>query len=96
MKLLPRYFLGLITLGFFFLQVNSQTNEKGEEDLGYRIEQPGTITFTVGVKIKGKIEKPQVIIFLRKEKTIFRDLNFNYSFQDDLDKSLPFEPVLEY
>ena len=26
-------------------------------DAGYRIEQPGTITFTVGIKIEGKVAK---------------------------------------
>lgn len=65
------------------------------EDIGYRIEQPGTITFTVGVKIKGKVEKPQVVIFLLKEKSQYREMSFSYSFQKDIYKPLPFIPIIE-
>lgn len=60
---------------------------------GYRIDEPGTITFTVGVKIKGKVEKPQVVIFLPKEKPYYRDISFAHSFSEDLVKPLPFSPV---
>ena len=62
---------------------------------GYRIDQPGTITFTVGMVIKGKIEKPQVMIFLPKEKTFYREQKFSHSFNDDLAEPLPFAPILE-
>jgi len=65
------------------------------DQAGYRIEQPGTITFTVGMVIKGKIEKPQVMIFLPKEKTYFRTQKFTHSFTDDLEEPLPFTPILE-
>jgi hypothetical protein len=61
----------------------------------FRIDQPGTITFTVGMVIKGKIEKPQVIIFLPKEKTYYRDLKFTHSFAEEIMDPLPFTPVLE-
>jgi hypothetical protein len=61
----------------------------------FRIDQPGTITFTVGMVIKGKIEKPQVIIFLPKEKTYYRDLKFTHSFADEIITPLPFSPVVE-
>lgn len=61
----------------------------------FRIDQPGTITFTVGMVIKGKVEKPQVIIFLPKEKTFYRDLKFTHSFTDEIKDPLPFTPVLE-
>jgi hypothetical protein len=60
---------------------------------GYRIDEPGTITFTVGVTIKGKVEKPQVVIFLPKEKPFYRDVAFSHSFTEDLLKPLPFAPV---
>jgi len=60
---------------------------------GYRIDEPGTITFTVGVTIKGKVEKPQVVIFLPKEKSYYRDVAFSHSFAEDLLKPLPFAPV---
>jgi hypothetical protein len=59
----------------------------------YRIDKPGTITFTVGVKIKGKVEKPQVMIFLPKEKPYYQKATFSYSFMDDIMKPLPFTPV---
>jgi hypothetical protein len=59
---------------------------------GYRIDEPGTITFTVGVKIKGKVEKPQVMIFLSKEKTIYRNIDLNQSFLNDIMEKLPFVP----
>jgi hypothetical protein len=62
---------------------------------GYRIDQPGTITFTVGVVIKGKIDKPQVMIFLPKEKPFFHDFKVTHSFADELREPLPFEPLLE-
>lgn len=59
----------------------------------YRIDKPGTITFTVGVKIKGKVEKPQVMIFLPKEKPYYQKATFSYSFIDEIMKPLPFTPV---
>jgi hypothetical protein len=62
---------------------------------GYRIDQPGTITFTVGMVIKGKVEKPQVMIFLPKEKSYFREQEFSHSFRDELSRPLPFSPLLE-
>lgn len=62
---------------------------------GYRIDQPGTITFTVGMVIKGKVEKPQVMIFLPKEKAYYRELHMSHSFKDAIDEPLPFEPLLE-
>ena len=62
---------------------------------GYRIVQPGTITFTVGMVIKGKVEKPQVMIFLPKEKSYFREQEFSHSFREELSTPLPFFPLLE-
>ena len=59
----------------------------------YRIDKPGTITFTVGVKIKGKVEKPQVMIFLPKERPFYEKATFSHSFSEDLMKPLPFSPL---
>lgn len=73
---------------------NSENNNTVKEQ-GYRIEQPGTITFTVGVKIRGKVEKPQVVIFLLKEKTHHKEMEFSYSFKKDMSKPLPFIPIIE-
>ena len=64
------------------------------EGNGYKIDQPGTITFTVGVKIKGKVEKPQVMIFLPKEKPFYREVKLVHSFEGDLMEPLPFVPLL--
>jgi hypothetical protein len=60
-----------------------------KDDQGYRIDKPGTITFTVGVKIKGKVEKPQVMIFLPKEKPFYRDIPITHSFYSDIMEPLP-------
>lgn len=68
---------------------------KQVSEAGYRIDEPGTITFTVGLKIKGKIEKPQVMIFLPKEKSIYREVEFTHSFAEDIEKPLPFIPAVE-
>ncbi len=62
---------------------------------GYRIDQPGTITFTVGVKISGKVEKPQVMILLPKEKSLYREEVLTRSFEEELSQPLPFKPVSE-
>ncbi|MFP4415825.1 MAG: hypothetical protein ACLFSB_00985 [Chitinispirillaceae bacterium] len=62
---------------------------------GYQIDKPGTITFTMGVKIKGKVEKPQVMIFLPKEKTWNKEMEFERSFKDDLMSPLPYSPQNE-
>jgi hypothetical protein len=63
-----------------------------KEGQGYRIEKPGTITFTVGVKIKGKVEKPQVLIFLPKEKPVYKEITLTRSFFSDIMEPLPFDP----
>lgn len=65
------------------------------DSTGYIIDQPGTITFTSGVKIKGKVEKPQVVIFMTKEKALSRPMDFNYSFKDDIMEPISFTPLLE-
>ena len=64
------------------------------EDKGYRIDKPGTITFTVGITVKGKVEKPQVIIFLPKEKPVYRTAAVSMSFLQDIMKPMPFVPVV--
>ena len=69
------------------------TTEAAGSGASYRIDKPGTITFTVGVKIKGKVEKPQVMIFLPKEKPYYNKATFAYSFLDDIMKPLPFTPI---
>jgi hypothetical protein len=67
-------------------------DSSGNEGHGYRIDKPGTITFTVGVKIKGKVEKPQVMIFLPKEKPVYKEVTITHSFYDDIMEPLPLTP----
>ncbi|MBD3392159.1 MAG: hypothetical protein GF418_08780 [Chitinivibrionales bacterium] len=65
------------------------------EGSDYVVEQPGTITFKHGIVIVGKVEKPQVMIFLPKEKPYYRDISFERSFAEDMTEPLPFEPIIE-
>jgi hypothetical protein len=85
--------------GFHGVMVYSQDSSKvsGEsgENQAYKIEKPGTITFTVGVKIKGKVEKPQVMIFLPKEKPVYKEHALDRSFSVELAEPLDFSPILE-
>ena len=67
-------------------------DSSGKEGQGYRIDKPGTITFTVGVKIKGKVEKPQVMIFLPKEKPVYKEVTITHSFYEDIMEPLPLLP----
>jgi hypothetical protein len=93
-------FMGLVLCAMLVVfvpvgaQAQDQDNAKASQDgKGYRIDKPGTITFTVGIKIKGKVEKPQVMIFLPKERPVYNKATFSMSFQDDIMKPLPFDPV---
>ncbi len=61
----------------------------------YKIEKPGTITFTVGARIKGKVEKPQVMIFLPKERVHYQEITLERTFKEDLFEPLPFVPLVE-
>ncbi len=96
MRILPYSLLILLLHAVVaFAEDSTQVDESTSKETTYRIEQPGTITFTVGIKIKGKVAKPQVMIFLPKEKSLYRELDFSYSFQKDLGKPIPFEPIME-
>jgi hypothetical protein len=82
-----------IVCGIFVLHAQGPAPENtSKEEQGYHIDKPGTITFTVGVKIKGKVEKPQVVIFLPKEKPVYREVTITHSFHDDLMEPLPLRP----
>lgn len=66
-----------------------------DDEKSYRIDQPGTITFTVGITIKGKVEKPQVMIFLPKERPYYKPIDYAHSFTTDILEPLPFVPLAE-
>jgi len=87
----------LLMLNGYAAEEHSAATESvpSEETEGYRIDQPGTITFTVGVKISGKVEKPQVMIFLPKEKTLYRDEKLTRSFSEEIQQPIPFSPITE-
>ena len=86
----------LLRLNGYSAEVHSLSTEStSEETDGYRIDQPGTITFTVGVKISGKVEKPQVMIFLPKEKTLYRDEKLTRSFSEEIQQPIPFSAITE-
>jgi hypothetical protein len=87
--ILPKSIIAIL----FFAGIAFCATPKDSVTSAYRIDKPGMITFTVGVKIKGKVEKPQVVIFLPKEKPVYNKATFFYSFQNDIAKPLPFEPV---
>lgn len=78
-----------------YSQDNTSSSDQSEKNQVYKIEKPGTITFTVGVKIKGKVEKPQVMIFLPKEKSIYKEHALDRSFSSELSAPLDFTPVFE-
>ena len=95
--IMPYYkilFLVMICTSIALAQDSGQ-EVNSDEDIKYEVEQLGTITFSVGVKIKGKLEKPQVVIFLPKGKSQFREMDFSYSFKKDIYKPLPFKPIKE-
>lgn len=61
----------------------------------FSVEQPGSITFKTGVTIIGNVEKPQVLIFLPKEKPFYREIAFTRSFGKEAAEPMPFEPLSE-
>jgi hypothetical protein len=86
-------FLSCMVCVLIALQTPVGAQDKAAKDeQGYHIEKPGTITFTVGVKIKGKVEKPQVVIFLPKEKPVYREVTITHSFYKELMEPLPLRP----
>ena len=86
----------LIAIGLCAAQMPPESGQPpGTERSEYVVEQPGTITFKTGVVIVGKVEKPQVIIFLPKEKSYYREFSFSRSFADDIGEALEFDPIIE-
>ncbi len=98
-NILPLTIAIIISTGFMGTRIYSQdstgTSSEPKENQAYKIEKPGTITFTVGVKIKGKVEKPQVMIFLPKEKPVYKDHVLDRSFAAELAEPLDFSPIIE-
>jgi hypothetical protein len=88
-------FLSIFQSALVYPQDTSSTSGDAKDNQAYKIEKPGTITFTVGVKIKGKVEKPQVMIFLPKEKPVYKEHTLDRSFASELAQPLDFSPIIE-
>ncbi len=82
----------LLTVGAI---AQTEADRTDDEAQGFRIDEPGTITFTTAMKIEGKIDKPQVVIFLPKEERHYREITFSHSFEDEIMRALPFTPKPE-
>ncbi len=63
---------------------------------GYVLRRPGEITFTTGAVIEGKVEKPQVMIILPKEKTQADSIIFDQSFRAQMLQPLEIDPRQEF
>ncbi|MFH1761386.1 MAG: hypothetical protein ABIA63_09840 [bacterium] len=61
--------LRILIIAGFLLSGKMIAQENNIEDKGlYKMDKPGTITFKTGTEIVAKTEKPQVEIFIEKEK----------------------------
>jgi len=86
--------LALILAAALMAPARAQNDEVDDlAEKGYKIDKPGTITFTVGVKIVGKVERPQVVIFLPKERSLFRPIVYSRSFSEEIMTPLEFHPA---
>jgi hypothetical protein len=68
----------MILLLLFAALLLGQTTPKSEDD-DFVIKKPGEITFTSGIIIEGRVEKPQVLLIMTKEKTKLPPLKLNSS-----------------
>lgn len=66
------------------------------ERQSYVLRRPGEITFTTGAVIEGKVEKPQVMIILPKEKTLADSILFDQSFRAQMLTPLEIDPRQEF
>ncbi|MFP4162651.1 MAG: hypothetical protein ACLFQB_08510 [Chitinispirillaceae bacterium] len=92
-----RWFIWIVCVWILMAAGSSRAEEPVDstEQKDYRIDDPGTITFTVGTKIKGKVDKPQVMIFLPKERSFYRDMVLTKSFSDEIMQPLPLIPLVD-
>ncbi|MDG5813614.1 hypothetical protein QA601_00850 [Chitinispirillales bacterium ANBcel5] len=81
----------LLVAMLFLYSYPAWSNE--EEGFSYKIEKPGTITFTVGAQISADVHKPQVIIFLPKEEIYYRDIKMTHSFTEQISKPLSLKRI---
>lgn len=72
------------------------SKSRRSDQQGYVLRRPGEITFTTGAVIEGKVEKPQVMIILPKEKTQADSILFDQSFRAQMLKPLEIDPRQEF
>ncbi|MFP4013646.1 MAG: hypothetical protein ACLFVQ_06140 [Chitinispirillaceae bacterium] len=84
----------MVILALYGLSLAAEPSDTTKQE-NYRIETPGTITFTVGTKIKGKVDKPQVMIFLPKERSYYRGMDLTKSFSEQIMQPLPLVPLVD-
>ncbi|OGS37574.1 MAG: hypothetical protein A2293_00195 [Elusimicrobia bacterium RIFOXYB2_FULL_49_7] len=63
----------------------------GRSNENYVIRKPGEITFTTGIVIEGRVEKPQVMLILTKERIRLDPVLFRRSFLKDITRSLQYK-----
>ncbi len=69
------------------------TAAKSDDRQSFVLRRPGEITFTTGAVIEGKIEKPQVMIILPKEKIQADSIIFDQSFRAQMLEPLDIQSV---
>jgi hypothetical protein len=60
--------------------IPARTAAAAPKDEDFVIKKPGEITFTSGIVIEGRVEKPQVMLILTKEKIKANPFVFQQSF----------------
>ncbi|MBL8026755.1 MAG: hypothetical protein JNL74_10115 [Fibrobacteres bacterium] len=66
----------LLMTALVIAQKSASANSAEDEAV---IKKPGEITFTSGIVIEGRVEKPQVLLIMSKEKTKLPELKLNAS-----------------
>lgn len=67
----------------------------GANQEDFIIKKPGELTFTTGVVIEGRVEKPQVMLVLSKEALRLEPVTFEKSFLDNITRPLQYN-VFEF
>jgi hypothetical protein len=93
MKGFPKAHRIFLVLAWIAVIAGAQAPEQKEGD--YIVEKPGTITFKHGLVIVGKVERPQVMIFLPKQKSFYREIEFSRSFRADIAEPVEFVPIIK-
>jgi hypothetical protein len=69
----------IFTLSSLLWGQTTNKNEVAADPNDFVIKKPGEITFTSGIIIEGRVEKPQVLLIMTKEKTKLPALKLNSS-----------------